>query len=136
MKAQIAVEYLIIVGVALMILLPLSLYLHQTLMGYRDDTKISKAWNSVKKLGQNADWVHSQGPPAKIRIEIYIPDDVVDVSIANKMILYRIRTSAGIKDVFYNTVPALNGSLPIYSQYYFISVTALNQTHVDFKVVE
>lgn len=135
MKAQIAVEYLIIVGVALMILLPMSLYLNQSLMGYRDDTKLSKAWNTVKKLGQNADWVHSQGPPAKVTVEIYVPEDVEEVSLDNKMILYRVRTSAGISDVFYDTVPDLNGSLPMGSQYYFISVTAINQTHVDFKVV-
>jgi len=135
MRAQVAVEYLIIVGVALMILLPLSLYLNQTLMGYRDDTKISKAWNTVKKLGQNADWVHSQGPPARVRVEIDVPEDVTEMSLDNNMILYRIRTSAGISDVFYNTVPALNGTLPTNSQYYFISITAINQTHVDFKVV-
>lgn len=135
MKAQVAVEYLIIMGVALMILLPLSLYLNQTLMGYRDDTKISKAQNTVKKLGQNADWVHSQGPPAKVTVEVYVPEDVAEVSLNNNMILYRVRTSAGISDVFYNTVPALNGTLPDKSQYYYISVTAINQTHVDFKVV-
>jgi len=135
MRAQVAVEYLIIIGVALMILLPLSLYLNQTLMGYRDDTKTSKAWNTVKKLGQNADWVHSQGPPAKVTVEIYVPEDVVEVSLDNKMILYRVITSAGTSDVFYNTVPALNGTLPTNSQYYYISVTAINQTHVDFKVV-
>ena len=135
MKAQIAVEYLIIVGVAMMILLPLSLYLNQTLIGYRDDTKLSKAWNTVKKLGQNADWVHSQGPPAKVTVEIYVPEDVAEVSLDNNMILYRISTSAGISDVFYNTVPSLSGTLPDGSQYYFVSVTAINQTHVDFKVV-
>jgi len=136
MKAQVAVEYLIIIGVAMMILLPLSLYLNQTLMGYKDDTKLSKGWNTVRELGQNADWVHSQGPPAKVTVEIYVPEDVVEVSLDNNMILYRVRTLAGITEVYYDTVPALNGTLPDKSQYYYISVTAINQTHVDFRVVK
>jgi hypothetical protein len=134
MKAQSASEFLIIVSVALTILIPLILLVNQSLMGYSDDTKISLAKEAVKKLGDNADWVFSQGPPAKVTVEVYIPDGVESVSINNNEILYRIRTSAGITDVYYHTVPELRGTLPIKSSYYFVSLTSFS-TYVNISVV-
>jgi hypothetical protein len=134
MKSQVAVEYLIIVSVAFMILLPLSVYLNQSLIGYKDNSKLSKAWDSVKKLGESADWVYSQGSPAKISVEIYIPDGIEQISLQNRTILFRVRTSAGISDAYYNTVPQLNGNLPANSGYYFVSITAY-PNYVDISVV-
>ena len=135
MKAQSSSEFLIIVSVALTILIPLILLVNQSLMGYRDDTKISLAKEAVKKLGDNADWVFSQGPPAKVTVEVYIPDGVESVSINNKYeILYKVRTSAGISDVYYDTVPELRGTLPEKSGYYFVSLTSFSN-YVNISVV-
>ena len=86
MKAQVAVEYLIIVSIAFMILIPLVLYLNQTFIGYSDDSKLSKADETAKKIAHTADWVYSQGPPAKQTIEIFIPKDVDEISLNNKTI--------------------------------------------------
>ncbi len=134
MRGQVAVEYLIIISVSLIIIIPLSLYMNQSLMGYRDDTKISRAWNAVKKIGESTDWVYSQGPPAKLTLEIYIPNDVDEISFDNKTVLFRVRTSSGVSDVFYNTVPEIQGSLPEKSGYYFISLTAF-PNYVNVSVV-
>lgn len=134
MKAQSASEFLIIVSVALTILIPLILLVNQSLMGYRDDTKISLAQEAVKKMGENADWVFSQGPPAKVTVEIYVPDDVKSVSLNNNEILYKIRTTAGINDIYYTTVPQLNGTLPEKSGYYFVSLTSFSN-YVNISVV-
>jgi uncharacterized protein (UPF0333 family) len=134
MKSQVAVEYLIIVSVAFMILIPTILYLNQTFTGYNDDNKLSKASETVKKIGQTADWVYSQGPPAKQTIEIFIPKDLEEISLNNKTVLFKVRTSAGVSDVFYESVAPLNGTLPSNSGYYFISLTAF-QNYVNISVV-
>ena len=135
MKAQSASEFLIIVSVALTILIPLILLVNQSLMGYKDDTKISQAKEAVNKLGNNADWVFSEGPGAKETIMIYIPDGVESVSfVGTKEILYKIRTSAGTTDVYYDTVSYLDGTLPDKSGYYFVSLTCFS-TYVNISVV-
>jgi len=134
MKSQVAVEYLIIVSVAFMILIPTILYLNQTFIGYSDSNKLSKASETVKKIGQTADWVYSQGPPAKQTIEIFIPKDLEEISLNNKTVLFKVRTSAGVSDVFYESVAPLNGTLPLNSGYYFISLTAF-QDYVNISVV-
>jgi hypothetical protein len=107
-----------------MILLPLVLYGNQLIVGYKDDSKISLAKNTVKKLGESVDWVYSQGSPAKLSVQIYVPDDIYNISLNNRTILFRIKTSAGITDVYYITIANLTGSIPTNSGYYIMTLTA------------
>jgi len=135
MRAQAAVDYFAIISVALLILIPLILYINQLLTGYRDDTRISMAKDTVNKLGENADWVYSQGSPAKMTLDsIYIPEGIEEISLDNNMILFRIKTSSGVSDVYYETVSPLDGSVPSKAGYYPISLIAYDN-NVTINVV-
>jgi hypothetical protein len=134
LKSQAAMEYYTIISVALIILLPLSVYVYQLLNEYGEDTNLSLAKDTVNKLGENVDWVFSQGPPAKLSLEFYIPEGIQQTSLDNKMILFKMRTSAGITDVYYQTICNLTGSIPIKSGHYQFSIVA-NTTYVNISVV-
>ena len=127
MKAQAAAEYLVIIAIALTILVPLILYSSQNLISYKEDVKVSSARDVVNKLAESANWVYSQGPPAKLTVNVCIPEGVQEISLGN-MILFKMKTSAGITDVYHETVPILNGSIPSKSGCYFVSLTA----HIDY----
>ena len=134
MKAQAAEEYLIIVSVALLILIPVIYQANKLLIAYKDDNKISSAKNTVDKLGEIADWVFSQGPPAKRTIEIHIPQGVEEISLDNKTINFKIKTSSGFSDAFYETVSTLQGNIPTNSGNYFVALTAYDD-YVDISMV-
>ncbi|MDI6806438.1 MAG: hypothetical protein QMD14_01325 [Candidatus Aenigmarchaeota archaeon] len=110
-KAQIALEYIIVVAFAIGVLTPILLYVNQSLNEYREGNNLILAKNSVTKIGQIADWVFSQGPPAKMEIEVYIPQGIEEIRIEEKVILFRIKTSAGISDVYYLTLSNVSGSI-------------------------
>ena len=135
MEGQAAIDYFSIISIAFMILIPLSIYVNQLLNNFRDDTRISLARDAVKRLGENADWVYSQGPPAKRSLRIRIPDGIEEVSLDNRTILFKVRTSAGVSDVYYETIPSLNGSLPDKEGDYIVSLTAF-EDYVNISVVE
>ncbi len=134
-KAQTAMEYYTIVAIALMILLPLSVYVYQLLYQYGDDTKISLAKDAVDELGQTADWVFSQGPPARYTFQsFYIPEGIENIDLDNNIILFEVKTSAGISDIYYQTIAPLDGYIPSKSGYYPIAVIA-KEDNVTFEVV-
>jgi len=134
-KAQSAMEYYTIVAVALMILLPLSIYVYQLLYQYGDDTKISLSKDAVNELGETADWVFSQGPPAIYTFQnFYIPEGIESITIDDYEILFKVRTSSGISDIYYYTIAPLDGSIPSNSGYYPIAVIAY-ENNVTIKVV-
>lgn len=133
MKGQAAIDYFSIVVIALMILIPLSLYVNQLLNNYRDDVKISLAKDAAKKLAENADWVFSQGPPARVSILVRIPDGIEEASLENKTVLFKVRTSAGVSDVYHTTIAPLDGSLPTKGGEYKFYLTAI-EDHVTINI--
>jgi hypothetical protein len=112
MKAQVAVEYLIIVSFALMILIPYVLYLNDLSQSYSETNKLTIAKNSVEKLGRSINWVYSQGEGAKMEIEILVPDGVESIQFLNNTVIWKVRTSAGISDIHYTTVTNVTGNIP------------------------
>ncbi|HKZ45502.1 MAG TPA: hypothetical protein VJ343_02245 [archaeon] len=124
MKAQVSVEYLIIVSVALVVLLPLILYSGEILRNYNEETRMSLAKNAVKKIGESADWVYSQGPPAKLNTEVYFPSGISQTSLENNAILLKMKVSSGTSDIYYSTMSPLNGSIPSVPGYYTITLVA------------
>jgi len=112
MKLQIATEYLIIVSFTLMVLIPYILYIYSASQQYQEQSFLTIASESVKKIGEACDWIYLQGEPAKLTIKITIPRNVVNISFLNKTILWRVKTSADISDIYYNCLANVSGYLP------------------------
>jgi hypothetical protein len=125
MKLQIATEYLIIVSFALMVLTPYILYLYSASLQYQEQNSLTIASESVKKIGEACDWVYLQGEPAKLTLKILIPKNVENITFLNKTIVWRVRTSAGLSDVYYNCLANVTGYLPNREGEYLVSVEAL-----------
>ena len=125
MKAQIATEYLIIVSFALMVLIPYTLYLQNVSQSFTEDNNLIVASNSVQKIGQIADWVYYQGEPAKLRIVVSIPKNVENISFIDKTMNWKVRTGAGVSDIYYNSIANLTGNLPTVPGYYNVLVQAM-----------
>lgn len=126
MKAQIATEYMIIVSFALMILVPFILYLQSISRDFSEGNNLTIASNSVNKIGQTADWVYSQGEPAKLKILIQVPNGVETILITDKTITWKVRTSASLSDIYYNSFANLSGDLPTTPGYYNVLVQAID----------
>jgi hypothetical protein len=124
-KSQIALEYLIVVALAVSILTPILLYANQTLQTQRENNELILARNSVNKIGQTVDWVFSQGFPAKAEIEIYVPRGVEEINISGKTILFRVKTSAGVSDIYYFTLANVTGNISPIPGYTKVNVEAL-----------
>ncbi|MEM5836254.1 MAG: hypothetical protein QXR09_01385 [Candidatus Aenigmatarchaeota archaeon] len=125
MKAQVALEYLMIISFALMVLLPYALHLQTVSQNLREDNNLAIASNSLQKIGQAADWVFSQGEPAKITILVQIPANVEEISFAGKMMKWKVRTSAGLSEIYYISSANLTGSLPTTPGYYNLLIQAM-----------
>jgi hypothetical protein len=125
MKAQIATEYMIIIAFALMILVPYTIYLTSVSQNFSQDNSLAVASNSIKKIGQNADWVYSQGIPSKLDISVVIPDNVQNITISGKEILCKVMTSAGVSDIYYDSIANLTGNLTTSPGQYNVIIQAV-----------
>ena len=124
MKAQIATEFLIVISFAIMVLVPYALYLTKVSQNFGEDNSLTVASNSVQKIGQTADWVYSQGEPSRLKILILVPNNVENISFINKTMNWKMRTSSGESDIYYNSIANLTGSIPTAPSYYNLLIQA------------
>jgi len=131
MKAQIAFEYMLVVIIALGFMIPLWAYVTTVKIEAADELSLSYAKNTVDRLASTADLIYSQGPPAKVRVSIYIPDSMVDYNITNYTINLRVRYGNVISDVFAESKAKLNGTLPLTSGSYWMEIKAVDNANYD-----
>lgn len=111
MKAQISLEYLLVVSIIIGAILP---FFYYSLSFSSDTIKISQANAMVDTLVSTANYLYSLGPGAQACVSVYIPKEVVNISIENKTILVKVKLSNGlVSDVFLNSKANVSGSLPI-----------------------
>ncbi|MCS7122984.1 MAG: hypothetical protein RMJ17_00165 [Candidatus Aenigmarchaeota archaeon] len=103
MKTQAAFEYFIVVSFFVLVLAPYIIYLNQVASSYREDKELLLASDSLNKLGRTIDWVGFQGEPAKISTILTIPENVVSMNFTKNMIIWKVKSRAGISDISYET---------------------------------
>ncbi len=116
MKGQSAVEYMMILGMVLLMLIPLAAY---TWNQSDQATKSRQAEIAVGTIAAAADSLWAQGPGAKTTINVLFPNgyDSTKSLLANRTIVLRFSSSAGDQDAVAITKANITGSLPSSSGY-------------------
>jgi hypothetical protein len=114
MKAQVSVEFMIIFGIALGFAIPVWIYVYSMQQSAGEELSISYAKNAASQIASASDLVYTQGPPAKVRLNVYIP--------SKTEVIFRMASSAGFSDVFSISLAELNGTLSISEGMRWISV--------------
>jgi uncharacterized protein (UPF0333 family) len=109
-KAQLALEFLLIITIALVIIGPIYFFTFQT---SSDDIKVSKAQTTVEIIGKGIDYVYSINKGSVITVSVDLPGGISSYNVTNKTIVYKVMLSSGNTSVFYTTRATLNGTLPV-----------------------
>ncbi len=125
MRAQSSFEYMMIFALAIAFAIPVWLYVTSLQQSAGEDLSLSYAQNAVNQITSAADLVYTQGPPAKVRLSVYIPSRVDMINITNRTVNFRLLTSTGVSDVFSTSVADLTGTLPDSEGVYWIDVESM-----------
>ncbi|MFQ5405546.1 MAG: hypothetical protein ACE5DI_00100 [Candidatus Micrarchaeia archaeon] len=117
-RAQAALEYMLIIGVSLAILLPLWLYANSSIEDTKASLQIAYARNSLNKIGEAADAAFVEGPPAKFSLYLTFPQGIESTSVSGReasMRLNLLDRPGSVSDVFVSTIGNMTGTLPTQS---------------------
>lgn len=121
-KGQISYEYVMLVGVILVIMIPLFYF---SFSKVSDTVRINQAEESVSVLAKAADTVYALGPGSKSYVWITVPSGVVSTSVNNKEILLRLSIFGSISDFHAAAKANVSGSFPFSQGTYKMSATML-----------
>jgi uncharacterized protein (UPF0333 family) len=125
-KAQTAMEYLLIVGIALALVTPIWIYVTSFEGRSAEQLSLSYAQVAVDRLADSADLVYSQGPPARLRLKVHVPSGIEEVNITQRTAIFRMSFGSGTTDVYAVSQSDLQGSLPAREGNYWVDVEAFD----------
>lgn len=129
MKAQAAMEYMMIIGIALVILAPIISYAYQ-----QNEVAIRTSQGNLaaSQISAAADSLYAQGPGAKTSLDIFLPSGYRAQSYASGNVLdIKVLTPAGLNDIIEITKANLTGTLPADSGYRRILLVTLDSGQVN-----
>lgn len=129
-SAQAAIEYVILVGVILVFLIPTIQY---SLNEANTNLKINQLENSVRRIAKAADAVYAIGGDATEVVMVTLPYGIESSNVSDHRILLRVGMFGQISDVIYTTRAPVTGSLPTIPGTYNIMIKALTNNTVEIK---
>lgn len=127
-KAQISVEYTIILGFVALMTVPLVLIYMQ----FTSDTNDEIISNQLFQIGQEiidtSESVYYLGAPSQTVLKVHIPNKVTNSSIINeKTIIFEMRSKTGIIQVSRPSEINLTGSIPNKPGFYDVTIKAKDE---------
>jgi len=109
MKAQVALEYLIIAS----IVLGSAIILFYFAINYSSESiSISQAKESIGTLSKAIDYVYALGPGSQTTVIIDVPQNIVDSYVVQNEIGFKIGVGGQIIDIYEVTKASVSGNLP------------------------
>jgi uncharacterized protein (UPF0333 family) len=130
-NAQVGIEYIILVSVLLLFLIPVITYaLNESALNIR----ISQLENSLRRVAKGVNTVYALGPGAQEIVTVTLPKGIESSLVQNKSILVTAGILGGISEIHYATVAEVAGSFPIGAGTYRIRVLTMENDTVDVRL--
>ena len=129
-RGQVAIEYMMIVGLVLLVLIPVAYY---SLKEIQTSTIQNSAEDAVRTLAIAADEVYALGPGSRKLVEVNVPEGVVQVEIGcpgtcqeieERKIMLTISIYGNEADIFARAKSQVQGSISISSGRKSVEVVA------------
>jgi len=111
MKAQVAIEYIIMFGMGMIIVGLLWVFITDESQRTRYEVQLSYAKNALNKITNTADLVAIQGPPAQTHISPLFPDNIQRVYISGNTVTFEVRFKDFVNNLSATSIANLSGSL-------------------------
>lgn len=111
-QGQAAIEYLTVIGIALLISTPLIIQTQRTTVEVRSAFNDGLVQNALNNVEEAAGLVNSQGDPARVTFTIRLPPGINQTNVSGQFLYIQRRTANGYTD-FYNPLDFnVSGTLP------------------------
>ncbi|MBI4399301.1 hypothetical protein HY570_00995 [Candidatus Micrarchaeota archaeon] len=131
-KAQVSVEVLLIIGFALIALVPILLLLRNQSSVIGEQQGVLEADLAAQRIAENADIVASMGNNATIQTKLLLPSSVQSIKIGEthpREIVFTLLTSRGTVEIVKTTNANVTGTLDIRGGgNYVVKITSISTT--------
>jgi len=124
MKAQISIEYLIIISFITFLIMSILAVAFFYAGNISDRIKMDQVQSYANKIISSSESVFYAGKPSKVLINAYLPIGVEGIEILNKDIVFNVTTNSGTTRIAFSSKVPLSGTLSNWEGVKAINITA------------
>ena len=124
MTAQVSVEYMLIMGFAALMTLPLLLIYYTYTSESSDTVATSQAMQIARKIVDASETVYYLGKPSQTTLKLNFPERIESTNLSNYEVVFKIKTKNGITDIVQVSSVNITGTLPTSQGIHVITIKA------------
>lgn len=111
-KSQISVEYMLIIGFATLMTIPLLLIYYTYSSDSSDSVATSQALQIARNIVDSSESVYYLGKPSQTTLKLNFPDKISSIKLENYEVVFQMKIKNGITDVVQVSAVNISGNLP------------------------
>ena len=123
-KSQVSVEYMLVMGFATLMTIPLLLIYYTYTADSSDSVATSQALQIARKIADSSESVYYLGKPSQTTLKLSFPDNIYSTNLSSKELVFKIKTRNGITDIVQVSAVNMSGSLPTSQGIHIVTITA------------
>ena len=92
-RGQVSVEFITIFSFSLVMLIPLVIIFYDQIGDTKDSLYNNQIYNIVSKIVDKSETIFYYGQPSKTTLKAFFPDNIENVTIKNREIIFNFRNS-------------------------------------------
>lgn len=124
LKSQVSVEYMLVMGFAALMTLPLLLIYYTYSSDSSESVAASQALQVARRIVDASESVYYLGSPSQTTLKLNFPDRINSVNLSSREFVFKIKTRNGITDIVQVSAVNMSGNLPTSQGIHIITITA------------
>lgn len=124
LKSQVSVEYMLIMGFAALMTVPLLLIYYTYSSSTSDSVATSQALQIARKIVDASESVYYLGKPSQTTLKLNFPDKIYSTNLSDKEVVFKIKIKNEVTDIVQLSSVNMNGSLPTTQGIHIITIKA------------
>jgi len=123
-KSQVSVEYMMVMGFAVLMTIPLLMIYYTYSSDSADSVATSQAQQIARKIVDASESVYYLGKPSQTTLKLNFPERIGSTNLSSREVVFKMKTKAGLTDVFQVSSVNMSGSLPTSAGIHIVTIKA------------
>lgn len=124
LKSQVSVEYMLVMGFAALMTVPLLMIYYTYSADTADSVAISQSMQIARKVVDASESVYYLGKPSQTTLKFNFPDRIQSTSLSNREVVIKVKTQAGVTDIVQVSAVNITGTLPTSQGIHVLTIKA------------
>lgn len=124
LKSQASVEYMLVMGFAALMTVPLLLIYYNYSADTTDSVAVSQSMQIARKIVDASESVYYLGKPSQTTLKFNFPDRIQSTNLSNREVVFRIKVQNGLSDIVQISAVNMTGTLPASQGIHVLTIKA------------